>query len=97
MHPWKGDNISNEQVENRTTTKVFSGNYIPVLVVFDHISDRAVRFKSAEGSTQTGFLPPNSRITGVRYSAAAFITNLPIEGPPVKKIKSNLRLYNLAS
>ena len=26
MHPWKEDNIFNEQVENRTTTKVFSGN-----------------------------------------------------------------------
>ena len=64
---------------------------IPVFVVFAQMMDRAVRCISADGSTQTGFFPPSSRITGVKYSAAAFITNFPILGPPVKKIISNLK------
>ena len=64
---------------------------LPVLVVLAQIMDRAVRWRSADGSTQTGFFPPSSRTTGVKYSAAAFITNFPILGPPVKNIISNLK------
>jgi hypothetical protein len=35
-----------------------------------------------------GDLPPNSRIQGTRFSAAAFATNFPFSVPPVKIIKS---------
>jgi len=43
---------------------------------------------SAPSSTIVGHLPPSSRITGVRFSAAAFATNLPFSVLPVKQIKS---------
>lgn len=43
-----------------------------------------------ESPTIVGDLPPSSRQTGVKCSAAAFITILPTRGDPVKKILSHL-------
>ncbi len=40
----------------------------------------------AEASIMAGDFPPNSRVTEVKFSAAAFITSLPTAGLPVKKI-----------
>lgn len=43
---------------------------------------------SASGARITGDLPPSSRVTGVRCSAAAAMTFFPTAGLPVKKITS---------
>ena len=40
----------------------------------------------AVSSTIQGFFPPNSNVTGVRFSAAAFATIFPTGTLPVKKI-----------
>lgn len=45
-------------------------------------------FISTEPSTMHGLLPPSSRIHGIKFSAAALATNLPLSVPPVKIIKS---------
>lgn len=45
-------------------------------------------FMSTDPSTIQGLFPPNSRIHGVRFSAAAFATNFPLSVPPVKIIRS---------
>lgn len=50
---------------------------------------RAARSTSALVSTITGFLPPSSRVTGVRLAAASRATDLPTTGDPVKKRWSN--------
>jgi hypothetical protein len=39
-----------------------------------------------------GDFPPNSRMQGTKFSAAAFATNFPFSVPPVKMIKSNFCL-----
>ena len=44
--------------------------------------------KLAFSSTIVGDLPPNSRMVGVRFSAAALAINTPFYGEPVKTIKS---------
>src|SRR5512145_2335469 len=44
----------------------------------------------ASRSTMQGLFPPSSSTTGVRYCEAAFITVLPKDGLPVKKMTSNL-------
>src|SRR4029077_5180693 len=44
----------------------------------------------------TGFLPPNSSVTGTRFCAAACCTSEPTEGEPVKNRWSNGRLENTA-
>jgi hypothetical protein len=44
---------------------------------------------SASKSTIVGLFPPNSNIQGTRFSEAALATFLPINDPPVKKIKSH--------
>ena len=44
---------------------------------------RAAAPRSAPGSTTAGHLPPSSRVSGVRLSAAARITSRPIRVPPV--------------
>ena len=49
----------------------------------------AVVAMSASASTIAGFLPPSSRVTGVRWRAAAASTNRPTRPPPVKKMWSN--------
>ena len=41
-----------------------------------------------------GDLPPNSRITGVRFSAAEAITFLPVAPEPVKIMRSKASLEN---
>ena len=83
---------SRDQPSVQHCPTVYQGSTdLPVLVVLAQIIDRAVRWISADGSTQTGFFPPSSRTTGVKYSAAALITNFPIFGPPVKNIISNLK------
>ena len=48
----------------------------------------AASFTSADASTNTGFLPPSSRMHGVRCFAAPSATTLPTAGEPVKKILS---------
>ncbi|MCY1545790.1 hypothetical protein D9M68_817490 [compost metagenome] len=40
-------------------------------------------FRSAERDTMVGDLPPSSRVTGTRFSAAARITCLPMLLAPV--------------
>ena len=42
--------------------------------------------KCAVASTTAGLLPPNSSVTEARFSAAAFITFLPMLVPPVKQM-----------
>jgi hypothetical protein len=42
----------------------------------------------SQGSIMAGDLPPNSRITGVRFSAAEAITFLPVAPEPVKMMRS---------
>ncbi len=49
----------------------------------------AATFMSAERPRITGLLPPNSRVSGVRCSAAAFITCLATEVAPVNTRWSN--------
>ena len=44
--------------------------------------------RSVEASTYAGDLPPSSRVTGVRCSAAARSTTLAAASPPVKKMWS---------
>lgn len=39
-----------------------------------------------------GLLPPSSKIQGTKFSAAAFATNLPFYGDPVKTIRSHLNV-----
>mmetsp|Transcript_16286 Transcript_16286/g.28854 ORF Transcript_16286/g.28854 Transcript_16286/m.28854 type:complete len:221 (-) Transcript_16286:190-852(-) len=51
---------------------------------------RAARSRFAVSSTMTGLLPPSSRVTGVRCSAAAFITMRPTVPLPVYMMWSNL-------
>ena len=46
----------------------------------------AVNFIFAVSSIIHGFLPPNSRVSGVRNSAAALATIFPTGTLPVKKI-----------
>ena len=46
----------------------------------------AASFKLAVFSTMQGLFPPSSRVTGVRYSAACFMTSLPTDWLPVKKM-----------
>ncbi len=43
-----------------------------------------------------GDLPPNSSVTGVRFSAAARMTTLPMVGEPVNTIWLNGKVVNLA-
>lgn len=49
----------------------------------------ADRLRSASGDTTTGFLPPNSSVTGTRFRAAACCTSEPTDGEPVKNKWSN--------
>src|SRR4051812_21440682 len=56
----------------------------------------ADRLMSASGDTTTGFLPPNSRVTGTRFRAAACCTSEPTDGEPVKNKWSSGRLENAA-
>jgi hypothetical protein len=49
----------------------------------------AASFMRAVSDTIAGDFPPSSRVTEVRFSAAAFITILPTAGLPVKNIWSN--------
>jgi len=44
-----------------------------------------------------GLLPPNSRVSGVRCSAAARMTLRPVTVPPVKKMWSNGRVVRCAA
>ena len=46
---------------------------------------------SAPGATTTGFLPPNSNVTGTRLSDAARATRAPIDGEPVKNVPRSLK------
>src|SRR5690606_17494165 len=46
-------------------------------------------FTFADASTIEGDFPPNSKVTDVRCCEAAFITNFPTCGEPVKKIWSH--------
>ena len=43
-------------------------------------------FKSMELSIMAGLLPPSSKVVGVKFSAAALATILPILTLPVKNI-----------
>ena len=45
-------------------------------------------FRFADLSTTSGDLPPNSRIQGTKFFAAACATSLPFSDDPVKIIKS---------
>jgi hypothetical protein len=60
---------------------------IPQLIVFPQIILFAAISMSTEVSTMQGDFPPNSKITGVKYVAAAVITILPTVVDPAK-IKS---------
>merc|ERR1712216_820208 len=48
-----------------------------------------VRFISHVSKTMDGDLPPNSNVTFVTFSAAAFITLIPVGTDPVKANLSN--------
>jgi hypothetical protein len=49
----------------------------------------AAKSISALVSTITGHFPPNSRIQGTKFTAAAFATNLPFSVEPVKQMRSH--------
>ena len=61
----------------------------PALRPLPHTSRRAVTATSASSRTIAGLLPPSSRVTGVRWRAAAAITSRPMRPLPVKKMWSN--------
>ena len=44
--------------------------------------------KFASKSIIVGFFPPNSKIQGIKFSAAALATSFPFSGLPVNTIKS---------
>jgi len=60
----------------------------PELRNFPQVIFLAAAFRLAVSSTITGDFPPNSRVTVLRFSAAAFMTIFPTPGEPVKKIWS---------
>lgn len=49
-------------------------------------------FRFADLSTTSGDFPPNSRIQGTKFFAAACATSLPFSDDPVKIIKSTFIL-----
>ena len=51
---------------------------------------KAALLRSAPLSIIVGHFPPNSKIQGIRFSAAALAINFPFSGEPVKIIKSHL-------
>ena len=51
---------------------------------------KAAWSKSASLSTTVGLFPPNSKMQGIKFSAAALSINCPFSGEPVKIIKSHL-------
>ena len=61
----------------------------PLLWNFPQTIRLAAEPIAAVSSTMVGDFPPNSKVTEARFLAAAFITILPIEGAPVKKIWLN--------
>ena len=64
---------------------------LPQAIFFAASSRFAVR------STMTGDFPPSSSVTGVRCSAAAFMTTRPTAGLPVKKMWSHFFLSNASA
>ena len=62
----------------------------PLLRVFPQAILLAARGMSAVLSIMHGLFPPSSRMTGVRFFAAAAITVFASAGLPVKKITSHL-------
>jgi len=62
----------------------------PAIALAERYHDPAAASRTfAVSSTIAGFCPPNSRTTGVKFSAAARITIFPTRVDPVKKMKSN--------
>ena len=71
-------------------TQTWSGatQVCPALRNLPQAMRAAASSTSASGARITGDLPPSSRVTGVRCSAAAAMTLFPTAGLPVKKITS---------
>ena len=58
----------------------------PALINFPQTMRLAASFRFAVSSTMQGFLPPSSKVTGVKCTAAAAATILPTGTLPVKKM-----------
>ena len=58
----------------------------PQLINFPQTILFAVTFKEADSSTTQGFLPPSSKVVGVKCRAACLATIFPTLTLPVKKI-----------
>ena len=58
----------------------------PALINFPKLMRLAAVSRLALSWTMAGLLPPNSSVSGVRFFAAAAITDLPTGTEPVKKI-----------
>ena len=58
-----------------------------------HTAPDAARSRSASAHTIIGSLPPSSSSTGVRVSAAAAMTRLPVRAEPVKQIFCDSRAH----
>lgn len=56
---------------------------------FANATFEAAKSASAESSTMTGHLPPNSRMQGIKFLAAVSATSLPFYVDPVKHIRSH--------
>lgn len=70
----------------------------PQLINLENVIFFAANSKFALSSTIHGDFPPSSRMQGVRFSAAAFCTNFPFSGLPVKIMISNfLEVKDLAT
>ena len=57
----------------------------PVLMMRDWVIALAARSRSASLSTIAGALPPSSRLTSVRFGAAARMIAMPVGTLPVKQ------------
>src|SRR5215469_8968669 len=77
-----GDVLEHEDI-------VWRGTGLPSVEPRPWAMRRAATGKSADEWTIVGFFPPSSSTTGVRFLAAAVMTNLATVVPPVKKMWSH--------
>src|ERR1700679_3447851 len=61
----------------------------PFLISLVPITDSTWRADTAPGVNTAGHLPPSSKVTGVRFRAAAAMTCLPIAALPVYRRRSH--------
>lgn len=69
----------------------------PPFIAFAHIIFSATSSMSALEEITTGFLPPSSRVSGIKFGAADWETNLAILVDPVNSKWSNLIVENSAA